>query len=88
MGYDYIESNHGPTAKIWKNGIGTLLSNFDNASEANSIYVIDNDVYVVGSKSYFKGYGFEDVATVWKNGKEVALYADNSEAKSVFVTNK
>ncbi len=92
VGYIYFGKPSKNVATIWKNGKGALLSNFDRSSVANSIYVIDDDVYVVGYKNYY-GVAFAiggslNAATVWKNGKEIALFDAFSNAKSIFVTNK
>ncbi len=52
-GYEFIagmSSYDGQTiAKVWKNGkLHHNLTNGSNYAEANSIYVIDNDIYIAG----------------------------------------
>jgi len=53
-------------AILWKNGTANILSSGPNGEEANSVFVIDNDVYVTGS-----GGGFAE-RRLWKNGIEVS----------------
>ena len=67
------------TATIWNNGKTIYLSdNFINHSSANSIYVTDSDVFVVGLDEYQN-------ATLWKNGTKINL-SDCIEASSVSVS--
>ena len=68
-------------AKVWKNGVETVLS---SSSFAKSVFVLGNDVYVAG---YSTG-GDEYVAQLWKNGAMTSL-SDGTKttyAESVFVS--
>jgi len=70
-----------PSAYHWKDGIGSELATKD-FSEARSVYVSGNDVYVAG-------WSFENTfrATYWKNGVAHLLTDENtrSEGYSIFV---
>ena len=46
--------------------------------------VYNGDVYVAG----FENEGSEDVAKVWKNGKELYKLADKSIAYSIFIAER
>jgi len=67
-------------ATVWKNGVAQRLS--DN-TDASSVYVSGNDVYVVGQE--FEGY-YKKVATLWKNGVAQKLSDKESNANCVFVS--
>jgi hypothetical protein len=68
-------------AKTWKNGVVTNLSN--NKSEAISIFVKNNDVYVVGFVETNSNYG----AQIWKNGivTNFLNFPNNIDGYSIFV---
>ena len=72
-------------AKLWKNGIAKSLSNENNIASAESVFVLGNDVYVVGYEKF--EYGNRNVAKLWKNGIAHNLTNAKNEAKaySVFV---
>jgi hypothetical protein len=78
-GYDY----NGTTgiAKIWKNGVGTSLTNGVNMGYANSVFVSGSDVYVAGTEYTGTTY----IGEVWKNGVASILPGLSPEATSVFV---
>lgn len=59
-------------AKIWKNGVGTFLSD-KPGSNAKSVYVHNGDVYVAGYETNSEG---KRVAMLWKNGVGTALATD------------
>jgi hypothetical protein len=71
--------NGNHVAKYWKNGVGVNLTDGASSCEANSIYVLDKDVYVAG---YELGQ-----AKYWKNGTPVNLSSQGflGEAYSIFV---
>jgi hypothetical protein len=52
------------TAKFWKNGIPTALTDGKNNAYANSIYIDGRDIYVAGRESN----GSKFIAKLWKNG--------------------
>jgi hypothetical protein len=87
-GFEDVSSNCFPclyVAKYWKNGTPVTLGAGVYGSDADSIFVSGNDVYVAGREGSPNG----DVAKYWKNGVGVALTAgaQNSVAigLSVFV---
>ena len=56
-------------AKIWKNGTASnVISDISTSSDANAIFVLNNDIYVVGS---LLNYPSNVVAKLWKNGQEI-----------------
>jgi hypothetical protein len=61
-------------AKIWKNGVGTFLSD-KSGSLAKSVYVHNGDVYVAGIEY---DANRKLVAMLWKNGVGTALATDAS----------
>ena len=71
------------TAKLWKNGVETSLTNGTNNAVAYSVYVFGTDVYVTG----FENNGTKDVAKIWKNGVATSLTngLNEAEAYSIFV---
>jgi uncharacterized protein YpmS len=74
----YVSGSEGTTAKVWKNGIATNLSNGVDTSVAISVFVSGSDVYAAG----FEG----NVAKVWKNGIATNLTnAANGRAKAYAV---
>ncbi len=75
----YIDDgpNYQYKAKIWKNGVGSFISNITNSS-LKSLYVVGNDVYAAGSEDF--------KARVWKNGSYLQIPSIiNSYANSIFV---
>ena len=74
------------TAKYWKNGNEVVLGK-ELYSSANSIAMVNNDVYVAGSESRFWDSGF--VAKYWKNGQAVSLTngTTNAAATCIYVVN-
>ncbi|MBK8353013.1 MAG: hypothetical protein IPL21_15515 [Saprospirales bacterium] len=66
-GYQYNDNGHA-VAKYWKNGIAVTLSDGTHDELAISIFVVGNDVYVLGV-SY---ESTKLIVKYWKNG--VATY--------------
>ena len=64
-------------AMVWKNGIGTALSDGVHGAYAAAVAVSGNDVYVAG----LVNNGSWDVATVWLNGVTTALTDGQEEAE-------
>ena len=65
-------------AKVWKNGVATVLTDGAHRAAINSIYILNNDVYFTGTE---ESYG----AVVWKNGIKSNLDQTTiSEGSSVF----
>ncbi|MDJ1500510.1 hypothetical protein [Xanthocytophaga agilis] len=75
-----INNGYIRAAKYWKNGTAINLDGSPYYSEAKSIYVSGNDVYVAGYKDIENAPN----GIYWKNGVEVALPFYN--ATSIFVT--
>lgn len=78
-------------AEYFKNGIATKLSDSTNSSNATSICIVGNDVYVAGSFSEKATFGQGPYkATYWKNGKAVYLTnaSQNAYATSITVVGK
>jgi hypothetical protein len=71
-------------AKLWKNGVGTLLTTSGYRNAARSVYVVGADVYVTGAKSTG---GANVMATVWRNGFATPLTSGSTDAVgySIFV---
>ena len=71
VGYEELGPNHLKEARYWKNGkrvnlkIEKHLTHGSDFSEANSIFVLGNDVYIAGTESGLAAY--------WKNGNPVKL---------------
>ena len=82
----YVAGVDDGGATLWKNGVAQKLTDGSSWSQANSVYVSDNDVYVVGWKHNEKDIL---VATLWKNG--VAQYLTDgtrdAEVHSVYESN-
>ena len=71
-------------AKLWKNGVAQNLTDGTFEAKANSVYVSDGDVYVVGYERRGE-YGYY-YAKLWKNGIVENISNNNSIAYSVFVS--
>ena len=71
-------------AKVWKNGVATILSN-GNRSLPFSIFISGEDVYVAGSTMSENNIW---VATLWKNGIATSLSdgISHTYASSVYVS--
>ncbi|MDR1552039.1 MAG: hypothetical protein LBS69_01065 [Prevotellaceae bacterium] len=79
-------------AKVWKNEVVQNLTDGSKSAECSSVFVTNNDVYIVGYESkdksdYFVGDSI--VAKLWKNGIEQSLSdgTDKAWAKSVYILN-
>jgi uncharacterized protein (TIGR03437 family) len=70
-------------ATYWKNGVPTTLANTGLHTFANDIAVVNDDVYVAGSRQLLYG-----AARWWKNGVEMPLSNDAyySSAESILVS--
>ena len=75
--WEYTPNGH--LIKVWKNGIGTVLSNGTTNALANSVFVSGNDVYVAGKDNFV---GAPDDARIWKNGVPFNLNTVNTSAKA------
>ncbi len=69
-------------AKIWKNGVATVLASAN--SRASSVFVQGNDVYVGGEENN----GSKWIAKYWKNGTAISLTDGTNDAmvNSIFVS--
>ena len=70
-------------ATYWKNGVPVTLSGPGQHTDATDIFVVNDDVYVVG----YRNTGVFTVARWWKNGVETKVSNDArfSSAESIFV---
>jgi len=59
-----------PVAKYWKNGAEINLTDGSKAAYANSIYLWENDVYIVGDE---ENPGGAKILKYWKNGTPINL---------------
>ena len=71
----YESNGINNVATYWIDGQEIKLSDGTNNASANSIFVLNNDVYIAGS---------DNGAVYWKNNKEIRLPAD--DATSIFVS--
>ena len=70
----YIIGRQDGIAKIWKNGVISLLTTEDNQCALTGIYVYDKDVYVVGYDfAYDENRNQSTVMKLWKNGEESVI---------------
>lgn len=67
----YIIGQQDGIAKIWKNGVVSLLTAEDNQCALTGICVYNKDVYVVGYDfTYDENNNQSTVVKLWKNGEE------------------
>ena len=67
----YIIGQQDGIAKIWKNGVVSLLTTEDNQCALTGICVYNKDVYVVGYDfAYDENNNQSTVVKLWKNGEE------------------
>jgi hypothetical protein len=78
-GYEY-NNNAVSVAKVWKNGVETVLSSGFSTEQgwARAVYVSGTDVYVVG----YEFNGLIHTAKLWKNGTSTSLTNGNYEAQA------
>ncbi|PXY45875.1 hypothetical protein [Flavobacterium hydrophilum] len=76
-GNEFIGPLNSSIATVWKNGQAIRLS--DKISEANAVYVLNNDVYVTG----YKVINDKKTAIVWKNGVETVLTSEEDDLESI-----
>jgi hypothetical protein len=71
-------------AKLWKNGVAVSLTDGSKNATGNSVYVVNNNVYIAG----YENNGTVNVAKLWKNGVPTALTdgSKNAQGNSVFVS--
>jgi hypothetical protein len=77
-----LNSSGVKVAKVWKNGVETVLSDGSHGAYASSVAVSGNDVYVAGVEYN----GKVDVAKVWKNGSPTSLTDGTLEASAKQIT--
>ncbi len=75
----YVTGTDGGNAKYWKNGVVTNLSNV--LSQAYSIFVLGNDVYIGGSENINNTV----VPKYWKNGVVITLGSKDGLVYSIQV---
>lgn len=83
-GSDFVQGpNEITIAQLWKNGVGTPLTDGTNRAGANDLHVFNKDVYVGG----YENSGTISVAKLWKNGESISLSDGTirAEVSSVFV---
>lgn len=66
----YERNGNIQTAKYWKNGVATLLTNGTFTSQVNSIFIAGNDIYAAGLELNASN---KVVGKYWKNGVAVNL---------------
>lgn len=76
-GNEFSGSLNSSIATVWKNGQTIHLT--DQISEANAIYIHNNDIYVTG----YKVIDDKITAVVWKNGIETVLYSEDNDLESI-----
>jgi len=90
-GYATRENDGYPhkVATVWKNGVAQSFPSEYADSEARSVYVSGNDVYVVGWEDVRSENGdIRKVAKIWKNGiaQNLTDGKNDAEALSVYVS--
>jgi hypothetical protein len=85
----YGNDNSGIQAKLWKNGVATILDQVKTGGvSAEDVFVSGGDVYVVGSKTLTNPPGTNSnpsLAIIWKNGVATNLSNGNTRAKAMSV---
>lgn len=83
-GYTKSGMTNPSIATLWKNNTPTVLSDGTKYTEANSIFVSGNDVYIAGSEMIDAAHC---IAILWKNGVRTNLSdaTKYTEAYSVYV---
>ncbi|GHV44615.1 hypothetical protein FACS1894180_6180 [Bacteroidia bacterium] len=71
-------------AKLWKNGVETVLTDSMHYASANSVFVDGNDVYAVGE--IINTLYSSERAIMWKN-QEVYMEISDARFYSVYVSN-
>lgn len=88
----YVAGVEDHDAILWKNGKAQILQGREGGGDAiaNSVFVSDGNVYVVGWNGFFhdNGTGYL-IAVLWKNGEEIKITDETKEAEAnaVFVAN-
>lgn len=85
--YNYNGSSVECSAILWKNGVPDILqTTFNNYFNEISVFLFENDIYVVG----YNGYVYDEVSkksgkiVLWKNGVQIML--TDGVASAVYVT--
>jgi len=83
----YMSGVYRGVATLWRNGIPQTLSTQWH-SRANSVFVANNNVYVVGYRFDLVNGNAQNIATLWRNGVQQNLPSgqEGSFALSVFVS--
>lgn len=82
----YVAAGMNNQAVVYKNAMTLYtLTDEEDVSQANAVFVSDNDVYAVG----YENKHAKSVAKVWKNGSVFATLSDGTnevQANDVYVT--
>ena len=97
VGSEFVNHDY-QVAKLWKNGKELVLTKENYGGVAYSVYVYDNDVYVIGIEGKVEQMEMDikgkkqkhsrlksTVGKVWKNG--ITLYELNGIPESIYVYN-
>jgi hypothetical protein len=66
-------------AKLWKNGVLTIVSGGTQEAACNAVYVVGTDVYCAG---YERGTSGALIAAYWKNGVKTQLGLGNNSVST------
>jgi len=77
----YVAGVHNGKAVVWKDARMTLLPSSNDYARANSVYVVNDDMYVAGTDGGYKN----ENAVFWKNGVKTTLGTKRSFANAIAV---